>query len=160
MSYRSGDKYQKTPSPKAAVETASDRMLRETAAILTREKVFPKRSRWLFGQEIMRIANRYHTAVAYANGIRVTNHALFVQRYTAQSLAIAWLYALNVKMTAAQLCCSAPLDKFEAWSDTWAVADDMTKAWRAADVRRYEEQFGGLTADELGEASSKAGGVV
>lgn len=159
MSYRSGDANAKTPSEKAAVETASDKMLRETAAVLTREKVFPKRSRWLFGVEIMGIANRYHTMIAYANGIHVKNHGLFAERYAAQTLAIAWLYALNVKMTAAQLCCSAPLDALETWSDTWAEADRLTKAWRSADERRYSEQFGGLTADELGEASRRAGGV-
>lgn len=153
------DSRKKTPSRKAAVETAADRLLKETMAILNREKVFPKRSRWMFAYTIADIVNRYHTMVSYANGITVTNHGLFAERYIAQTLAIAWIYALNVKMTAAQICCDAPVDAFDYWANLWADAEKLTKAWRAGDKNRYEEQFGSLTADELREASavSRAG---
>lgn len=153
---QTGD-FKKTPSKKAAVITASSALLKETMAILNRENVFPKRSRWMFAYKIADIVNDYHTMIAYANGIEVKSHDLFAERHKAQTLAVAWLYALNVKMTAAQICCDAPVDAFTHWSNLWVDAEKLTKAWRSSDVRRYSEQFGSLTADELGDTSVLSG---
>lgn len=147
------DNYKKPASKKSAAINASDDLLRETLGVLNREKVFPKRSRWLIAYPIAEIVNNYHTMVAYANGIKVTNHELFVERYTAQTLAIAWIYTLAVKMSAAQLILEANADRLDRWQELCNNADRVTKAWRNADVKRYEEQFGSLTADELREPS-------
>lgn len=143
----------KKPSDKSAAINASDDLLRETMAILNRERVFPKRARWQMAEPIAKIVNNYHTIIAYANGINVTNHALFAERYIAQTLAVAWLYALSAKMTAAQIVNDAPIDAFDYWQRLWNRADKVTKAWRNSDRKRYEEQFGSLTADELREPS-------
>lgn len=143
--------YNKKPSRKSQAVSASDALLRETMAIMCREKVFPKRSRWQMAEPIAHIVNNYHTMIAYANGIQVTNHALFAERHIAQTLALSWLYALNVKMTAAQIVLDAPIDSFAHWANLFVTAERVTKAWRTADRKRYEEQFGSLTADECRE---------
>ncbi len=141
--------YDKKPSAKSAVLTVSDQLLKETVAILCREKVFPKRSRWIIAEPIVSIVNKYHTFVSYANGIHVVDHATFAERYKAQTLAIAWHYALNVKMTAAQLILDAPIDAFDHWQRIWNRAKDLTYAWRNSDRKRFEEKFSSLSADEL-----------
>ena len=146
--------YSKKPSEKTAVINASDALLQETMRIMCRENVFPKRSRWQFAGPLADLVNNYHTCIALANGIIVTNHTLFAARYIAQTMAIAWLYALNVKMTAAQLCLEAPADRFDHWAELWNKADRTTKAWRNKDQKRYETQFGSLTADELREPTT------
>lgn len=151
--------YNKKPSKKSAAITASDRLLKETMAIMNREHVFPKRSRWQMAEPIAQIVNNYHTMIAYANGIKVLNHMLFAERFTAQTLALAWLYALNVKMTAAQIVLDAKIDAFTNWATLFNEAERVTKAWRTADRKRYEEQFGSLTADELREPSIFRAGV-
>lgn len=148
-----GKDAKRPPSKLAQVETLSTALLRETMRLLNRENVFPKRGRWQFAYKIADLVNDYHSEIAFANGIEVKDHGLFVDRYDAQSRAVAYLHALNVKMTAAQLCCDAPLDAFSHWADLWAQAWTITIAWRGSDRRRYEKQFGSLTADGLGKAS-------
>lgn len=141
----------KPGSAKAMFLRAADKLLRETVAVTARENVFPKRTRWQFAYSLMDIANSFHTWVSYANGITVTDHALFAERYQAQSRGIAWLYALDVKMTAAQLCMDIPAEKLDFWAECLVEAKNRTKAWQSADKRRYEAKFGSLTAEELRE---------
>ena len=116
-----------------------------------REKLFPKRSRWQFAYALMEIANSFHSTVMYANGIKVTDKALFAERYRAQSKGLAWLYALDAKMSAAQLCMGIDPDKLSHWAGCLVEAKTRVAAWQASDKRRYEERFGSLTADESRE---------
>ena len=141
----------KPASEKALFLRAADALFRETVSVTAREKLFPKRSRWQFAYALMDIANNFHSAVMYANGIRVENRALFAERYRAQTLGLAWLYALDTKMTAAQLCMGIDADRLEYWTRLLNEAKERVSAWRAADRRRYEEKFGSLTAVESGE---------
>ena len=142
--------HNKTPSKKAAFLRAADNLFRETVAVTAREKVFPKRSRWQFAYALMELANQFHSQVLYANGIHADTRELFADRYRAQTLGLASLYALNAKMSAAQLCMNINADLLECWARLYVEAWDKTTAWRAADRRRYEEKFGSLTAEELG----------
>ncbi len=141
----------KPAGTKALFLRAADELLRETVAVTAREKVFPKRTRWQFAYELMAIANRYHTLVMYANGIEVQDHALFAKRYRAQTMGLAWLYALNAKMTAAQLCMGIDADLLAYWARLYVEARTRTQNWRASDRRRYEKRFGSLTAEESRE---------
>lgn len=146
----SGD-YERRTSEKAAVEKLSSALLKETYAILNRERVFPKRVRRQHEPYIIQAVQLYHTYVAVAQGVRVENHGLFADRYNFQTLAIAWLYALNVKMTAAKECLDAPAEAFTHWGDLYDAARDATYAWRNKNKKDYESRFGSLTADELRE---------
>lgn len=138
---------------KALFLRAIDNLLRETGAVLSRENVFPKRTRWLYAYAIMDLVNNAHSWAMYANGIEVDTRELMLERYRAQTVALAWLYALNVKMSAAQLALSVPPEKCETWAKLFDEARSRVLAWRSGDLRRYSQKFGGLSADELGELS-------
>ena len=141
----------KPGSTKALFLRAADKLLRETVAVTARESLFPKRTRWQFAYSIMEIVNNFHTWASYANGIAVTDHVLFAERYRAQSRSLAWLYALDVKMTAAQLCMDISADRLDFWAECLVEAKNRIKKWQADDRRRYEVKFGSLTAEELRE---------
>lgn len=136
---------------KALFLRAMDVLLRETGATLSRENVFPKRTRWLYAYAIMDLVNNAHSWAMYANGIEVDTRELMLERYRAQTVALAWLYALNVKMSAAQIALSVPPEKCETWARLYDEARDRVLAWRSGNLRRYSAKFGGLSADELGE---------
>ena len=144
----------KPASDKALFLQVADALFRETVAVTAREKVFPKRTRWQFAYALMDIANNFHSEVMYANGIRVDCRELFVERYGAQTQALAWLYALDAKMTAAQLCMGIDADRLQYWARLLNEAKERVGAWRAADKRRYEEKFGSLSAAESGEPAA------
>jgi hypothetical protein len=141
----------KPVSDKAGFLSAADDLFRETVAITAREKVFPKRTRWQFAYALMDIANNFHTEVMYANGIEVEDHELFAERYRAQTRGLAWLYALDAKMSAAQLCMNINADLLDYWTQLLNEAKARTSKWRSSDKSRYSKRFGSLTAEETRE---------
>ena len=113
--------------------------------MVCREKVFPKRTRWVIGGKIADIVNDYHTVVMTANGIKVTTREEFIERHRLQTLAIAHLYALNVKMGLAQVVLSINPDGMNHWATLWNNADRCTKAWMNKDTARYTLHYGQLS---------------
>lgn len=150
------------PSDKAKFLWIAEALLIETSRVLRREKYFPKRARWQYSYALMDIANAYHSQAEFANGIEVKTHGLMVQRYEAQSIALAWLYALDAKMSLAQKDLEIDADGLTHWTDLLIEAEKRTQNWRSSDLRRYEKQFGSLTAEELREptVASYPAGVV
>lgn len=120
---------------KALFLRAMDVLLRETGAILSRENVFPKRTRWLYAYAIMDLVNNAHSWAMYANGIEVDTRGLMLERYHAQTVALAWLYALNVKMSTAQIALSVPPEKCETWAKLYDEARNRVLRRAGADPR-------------------------
>ena len=138
-------------SAKAPFLEAAAKLLKETARVTGKENIFPKRARWQYAYSIMDLANAYHGTAKFANGIEVKTRGLMIARYEAQSIALAWLKALNDQMSAAQDAMEIDPDLLTNWAALWAEAWTRTTAWRASDLKRYEKQFGSLTAEELRE---------
>lgn len=106
----------KTSSEKAPFLRAARQLLAETARVTRSEKIVPKRARWQYAYEIMWLANQYHSWAMYANGIKVQTRGLMLSRYEAQTRALGWLYALDAKMSAAQLCMNINADLLTHWA--------------------------------------------
>ncbi len=142
---------QREASAKAPFLEAAAKLLKETARVTAKENLFPKRARWQFAYAIMDLANAYHSWAKYANGIEVRTRGLMIRRYEAQTVAMAWLKALNAEMSAAQDAMGINPDLLTNWAMLWDEAWTKTSAWRTSNLKRYEKQFGSLTADELRE---------
>ena len=104
--------------------------------------------------QIMDLALKVQMAVAYANGIRVETHGLMVERYNAQSMAWSWVYTMDAIVSAMQHDLEADADKLDTLAGLLNQARKTIRAWQQADLKRYEPQFGSLTAAELGEPST------
>lgn len=136
------DKSREPTSKKAPFLRAAEQLARETLALLCREKVFPKRSRWLLGKPMADLVSAYYSEAMTANGIRVQTAAEFVERHRHQTLAIAQLYSLNAMMGLAQAVLSINPDDLDYWATLLNEADRCTKAWMNSDEKRYGAIYG------------------
>lgn len=137
------------PNEKTACTRSATQLLIETCDILKREDIFHKRSRWLFTYKIADIVNDFHTSVIEANETKVLCHRDFVDRHVWFIRAQAHLRALSAKMTVAQLVEGIPVKHFEKWAGLWNDAWDSLLKQTNSDTKRYTEQFGELSAEEV-----------
>lgn len=136
------------PSEKTRVERETDNITRETLKAICREKVIPKRMRWIIGQNIADLINNFHTAVNVANEIKVESHEEFVKRHMYQTMAIAFLKATDVKMTLALDVMELNADYFSEWADQYLETLKQIQGWKAKDKKRYSKKYGPLSEDE------------
>lgn len=150
MSSRNKDhvKDKKTPTARTAVLRQADWLVKETLQMLCREKTFPRRMRWLIGEPIADLANKYHSCIMTANAIRVETREEFIERHKIQTLGLAYLWSLNVKMGLAQVVLDVDPNKFEPWAKLFNDADRYTKNWISSDTKRYSQRFGPLSDAE------------
>lgn len=148
------DPYDKKRSDKSQALDIALRLGTEARRVTRKEDLFPKRARWQGAYQIMDLALKVQMAVAYANGIRVETHGLMVERYNAQSMAWSWVYTMDAIVSAMQHDLEADADKLETLAGLLNQARKTIRAWQQADLKRYEPQFGSLTAAELGEPST------
>lgn len=141
------------PSEKALFLRAADALLQETVGLVCREKVFPKRSRWLFSEYIIDLIQKYHSCVMSANDIVVKTRAEFLDRHRLQALGMGYLKAANDKVSAAQSALSINADYLAHWGDLWDNAVKFTQGWITKDAARLAEKFGPL--DEQGITQPK-----
>lgn len=137
------------PNEKTACTRSATQLLIETMNLLKREDVFHKRSRWLFTYKIADIVNDFHMSVIEANETRVLCRRDFVDRHVWFTRAQAHLRALSAKMTVAQLVEKIPVQPFEKWAGLWNDAWDSLSKQTNSDTKRYSEQFGELSVDEV-----------
>lgn len=136
-----------------------DRLLAETARLVSREDLFPKRSRWIIARDLIKLASNAHTCASYANGIRVRCHKDFVDRANAQARAAAWLYALDLKMGAAQMIHCINPDRLDGWAGIYNEAWDYLDKWSSSDRRRYAQKYGELSGQEQAEEAAAVSGI-
>ena len=136
------------PTEKTEVERETDALTKETLMAICREKVIPKRMRWLIGQKIADLVNDFHTFVFVANEIKVKSHEEFVERHKYQTLAIAFLKATDVKMTVALDVLELNADYLERWAKQYNATLRIIQGWTNKDEKRYAEKFGPLSPEE------------
>lgn len=145
------DPYNKNKTEKSQALNIARAIAKETRRVTRQEKLFPKRARWQGCYTLMDCALKLHMAVAYANGIRVETHALMVERFNAQTMAISWTYTMGAVISSMQDDLEADADKLEPLAGLINNAHAVLTAWKTADLKRFEQQFGSLRAEELGE---------
>ena len=136
------------PNLKTRVERETDNITKETLKAICRENVIPKRMRWLVGQKIADLINDFHTCVNVANEIKVKSHAEFVERHKYQTLAIAHLKAVDVKMTLALDVLDLNADYLDTWAEQYNCTLKQIQGWLNKDEKRYSERFGPLSPEE------------
>ena len=137
------------PSTKTRVERETDKITKETLQAICREKVIPKRMRWVIGQKIADLINDFHTSVNVANEIKVKSHAEFVERHKFQTLAIAFLKATDVKMTLAMDVLQLNANYLETWAGQYNETLKQLQGWINKDEKRYSEKFGELSPEDI-----------
>ena len=137
------------PSTKTRVERETDKITKETLQAICREKVIPKRMRWVIGQKIADLINDFHTSVNVANEIKVKSHAEFVERHKSQTLAIAFLKATDVKMTLAMDVLQLNANYLETWAGQYNETLKQLQGWINKDEKRYSEKFGELSPEDI-----------
>ena len=136
------------PDQKTRVERETDKLTGETLRAMCREKVIPKKMRWIIGQKIADLVNDFHTSVNIANGIKVRSHDEFVERHKFQTLALAYLKATDAKMTLALDVMELNADYFETWAGQYNETLRQIQGWLTKDEKRYSERFGPLSPEE------------
>ena len=142
------DRVKIEPTEKTKVERETDALAKETLRVICREKVIPKRMRWLIGQKIADLVNDFHTFVFVANEIKVKSHDEFVQRHKYQTLAVAFLKATDVKMTLALDVLELNADYLERWAGQYNDTLRIIQGWMNKDEKRYAIKFGPLSPEE------------
>ena len=95
------DGKRKNASEKSQAERYAGELATKLIQKLCSEKVFPRRSRWLIAKKIADLTVEFHSAVHYANGIKVATQGERDERHKAQTLALAKLYAVDAELTVA-----------------------------------------------------------
>ena len=152
---------EKKASEKAQFLGSAKLLVKETSRILRKEDLFPKRARWQYCYAIMNAATDFYREANYANKIEVKTRQLMLDRYNAQSRAIAKLGAMDALMTVAAEDFECNVNPLTKWADLLTETRERLVGARAADLRRYEKHFGSLSADEMREpagASVPGGG--
>lgn len=142
------DRNKVEPNQKTRVERETDAITRETLKAICREKVIPKRMRWVIGEKIADLINDFHTSVMVANEIKVKSHAEFVERHKFQTLAVAFLKATDVKMTLALDVLELNAGYLEEWAGQYNETLKQIQGWTNKDEKRYSEKYGPLSPEE------------
>lgn len=131
-----------SPSEKTAVirktTELSDWLMRK----LCQEEVFPKRSRWLISGKIADLINDLETYIHLSNEIRVVTTEERDKRHYYQTMAIATLMALDVKVNTAQRILDIDPEKLHHYATLANDLHALLRAWMTADERRYGSPTG------------------
>ncbi len=104
---------------------------------IRQEKLFPKRSRWMYAEKIFSMTLDYLTSVIEANDPRVQTIELRDRRYTLQQIAIGKLSALDVLINSARDDLGLPYDEFDEVEDRIEECNRLLNAWVRSDEIRY-----------------------
>ena len=122
----------KTPALRKTDEL-TDWLLRK----LCNEKYFPKRSRWLIAGKIADLANDFSINVFRANEIRVVTPQERDARHYYQTMAMANLMTLDVKVNQAQRILDISPDSLEHYARLVNDCRALLMAWMNSDEKRY-----------------------
>ena len=104
---------------------------------LCTEDLFPKRSRWLISGKIADLLNDYMIYVVKANEIKVVTQQERDDRHRLQTLAVATLQTLDVKINQAQRILDIEPEKMKYWGVLCNDCRNLLLAWMNSDNKRY-----------------------
>lgn len=127
----------KTPKPKTALERKSIEFTDHLFQKLCSEKVFPKRSRWLFSGKLADLANEYMNCVDRANEIRVVTQRERDIRHYWQTMALSTLMTLDARINQAGRVLQINPDTMEFYAGLCNDCRNLLLAWIASDEKRF-----------------------
>ena len=119
------------------VVVVAQKLYDETLRLLCKEDLFPKKSRWLMGQDIARVANQFLDMVVYANGIIVDTPELAKERHNAQRRAFALCKTLNSGIERARRHYKFSADNLKNWAHIYNHEKKLLTGWISSDKKRY-----------------------
>ena len=128
------------------------RLTEETYRLISDENTFPKKSRWIMSHEMSKIVNHIHTTAMFANGIdvdkclEVERPLLYIIRMVSLALVLAWMSALDAKMSLSLDVLNTNGNEYEKWGRQYLKSRHYVQDWRRADIKRYTEKYGNLGA--------------
>lgn len=122
----------KTPALRKTDELV-DWLLRK----LCNDKIFPKRSRWLIAGKIADLTNDFSINVFRANEIKVVTAQERDMRHYYQTMAVADLMALDVKVNQAQRILDISPEALHHYAELANDCRTLLLAWINSDNKRY-----------------------
>lgn len=116
----------------------ADLFCAHTIKLLKNEDVCPKSARWLGAEEIIRLAQKLHTAIHNANNIKVTNSKEREARHACQTEALALIKTLGEKFKFCTLIYSIKVDVLNNWLNQKGDIQSWLRLWQSADEKRYQ----------------------
>lgn len=108
-----------------------------TLRILSNEKYFKKRQRWILAGKIADLINDFFDSVNIANTINVKTASDAKTRAHYQSLAIAQLKTVSRKMDMAISVLGMDVNEIHGWTSNVNHELKLLSAWKASDEKRY-----------------------
>ena len=131
------DGKRKNASEKSQAERYAGELATKLLNKLCNEKVFPRRSRWLIAKKIADLTVEFHSAVHYANGIKVATQGERDERHKAQTLALAKLYAVDAELTVARDVLHINPDDLGDIAELEKTCERVIQGWINAEIKRY-----------------------
>lgn len=125
-------KNEKTPLERKSIEL-TDHLFRK----LCNEKVFPRRSRWLFAGKLADLANDYMNCVDRANEIRVLTQTERNARHYWQTMALANLQTLDARVNQAGRVLQIDANVMEYYAGLVNECSRLIQAWMTSDEKKY-----------------------
>ena len=104
---------------------------------LKQERLFPKRSRFLYADPIWKLTLEYLTSIIEANDPKVQTIELRNRRYTLQQIALGKLSALDVLINSARDDMNLPPDEFDEIEDRIDTCMKYIHSWVKSDEYKY-----------------------
>lgn len=108
----------------------------ETLRILRKEKLFPKKSRWLIAMKIADLANEFADTIEYANSLNASTISLATERMEEQEKAWALLKTLNRAMERARRVNDFEPENIKNWARLYNQEAKLLSGWKASEKKR------------------------
>ena len=126
----------KNASEKSQAERYAGELAKKVLDKLCKEKVFPKRSRWIIAKKIADLTVDFHSSVHKANGIKVVTQGERDERHKAQTLALANLSALDAELNLAMDVLNINPDDLGDIAELEKTCERVIQGWINAEIKR------------------------
>lgn len=127
----------KNASEKSQAERYAGELAKKVLDKLCKEKVFPRRSRWLIAKKIADLTVDFHSSVHKANAIKVVTQVERDERHKAQTLALANLSALDAELNLAMDVLNINPDDLGDIAELEKTCERVIQGWINAEIKRY-----------------------
>ena len=127
----------KNASGKSQAERDAGERAKKVLDKLCKEKVFPKRSRWIIAKKIADLTVDFHSSVHKANAIKVVTQVERDERHKAQTLALANLSALDAELNLAMDVLNINPDDLGDIAELEKTCERVIQGWINAEIKRY-----------------------
>lgn len=118
-----------------------DDLVREVVRILSSENIFPKRSRWIFGDSIMETARNFYVSMHLANELKPLTANEANERRLYMVRGFSYLKTLDAIMTFAADVHGVAPSKIERFSGNYIRVYDLYQGWLRRENNTYKAKW-------------------